>query len=193
VDRGAFTIDEGRAILQAGRDAGLGVRVHAEQVAYTGAAAMAAELGAWSADHLERIDDAGVAAMARAGTVAVLLPTAMLFMRDIPPPVARLREAGIPLAVATDHNPGTSPSGDLWLAATLSAITLGLTVTEVIRGITVEAARAAGVPERGRLVVGGPADLCVVRPPPGFPPTPAGLVQPLGGQQVLATFSQGRR
>jgi len=184
VDRGAFTLDEGRRILAAGKAAGLGVRVHAEQVTHTGIAAAAAELGALSADHLERIDDAGIAAMAAAGTVAVLLPTAMLYLKDPPPPVAKLRAAGVPLAVATDYNPGTSPASDLWIAATLAVIALGLTVEEAILAITRNAARALGRPELGTIRVGGPADLVVVEPAAGFPPTAAGLIQPLGGQQV---------
>jgi imidazolonepropionase len=192
VDRGAFTVEEGREILTAGREAGLHVRVHAEQVAYTGAAEMAASLGAISADHLERIDDAGIAAMAAAGTVAVLLPAAMLYLRDVAPPVARLRAAGVRMAVATDLNPGTSPSPDLWAAATLASVTLGLTVAEAIRGITCEAALALGHPELGRLRVGAPADVAVIRPPPGFPLTPAGLVQPLGGHRATAVVARGR-
>ena len=193
VDRGAFTLDEGRAILAAGRAAGLGVRVHAEQVTHTGIAAAAAALGAWSCDHLEQLDEAGVRAMAEAGTVGVLLPAAMLYLRDPPPPVAQLRAAGVPLAIATDWNPGTSPTGDLWACATLATITLRLTVDEAIRGITAVAAQAIGRPDLGRLVVGGPADVLVVRPPVGFPPTAAGLIQPLGGQQVVAVLRDGVR
>lgn len=188
VDRGAFTLEEGLEILAAGKAAGLHVRVHAEQVVHTGIAAGAAKLGAISADHLERIDEAGIAAMAAAGTVAVLLPTAMLYLRDPPPPVAALRAAGVPLAVATDYNPGTSPLSDLWLAATLAVITLGLTVEEAILAITRNAARAIGVPGLGQLRVGGPADLVVVEPAAGFPPTAAGLIQPLGGQRVRAVL-----
>ncbi len=186
VDRGAFTVEEGREILAAGRAAGLAVRVHAEQVAFTGIAAVAAELGAISADHLERIDAVGIAALARAGTVAVLLPAAMLYLRDPPPPVEALRAAGVPLAVATDYNPGSSPAGDLWVAATLSMIAMGLTVEEAVLGITRNAARALGRPELGQIRVGGPADLVLVAPPAGFPATAAGLLQPLGGQQVRA-------
>ncbi|MFN7144425.1 MAG: imidazolonepropionase, partial [Myxococcota bacterium] len=104
-DRGAFTIAETERVLRAGKALGLGVRVHAEQVAYTGAAALAASLGALSADHLERIDAAGIAAMAAAGTVAVLLPGAMVYLRDPAPPTAALRAAGVPMAIGTDLNP----------------------------------------------------------------------------------------
>ncbi|HHO52183.1 MAG TPA: imidazolonepropionase [Deltaproteobacteria bacterium] len=191
VDRGAFTVDEGEAILRAGQALGLGVRIHAEQVTLTGAAAMAAGLGALSADHLERIDEAGIAAMARAGTIAVLLPGAMLYLRDRPPPVAALREAGVPLAVATDLNPGTSPVYDPWTVATLAAITMGLTIDEVLLGITSIAGRALGRPELGRLIPGGPGDLVVMRPPPGEPPSAAALIQQPTGSDAMLVISGG--
>ena len=184
VDRGAFTLEEGEAILRAGRARGLAVRVHAEQVAFTGAAAMAAGLGALSADHLERIDDAGIAALAAAGTVAVLLPGAMLFLRDPAPPIARLRAAGVPFAVATDLNPGTSPVWDPWACATLACVTMGLTVEEALRGITVVAARALGLRDVGRVAPGTTGGVVLVRPPPGVEPSAAGLVQQLGGVDV---------
>jgi imidazolonepropionase len=184
VDRGAFTVEEGEAILRAGKILGLAVRVHAEQVAFTGAAAMAAGLGASSADHLERIDDAGIAALAAAGAVAVLLPGAMLYLRDPSPPVARLRAAGVPFAVATDLNPGTSPVWDPWACATLACVTMGLTVEEALRGITVVAARALGLTDVGRLAPGMTGGLALVRPPPGAEPSAAALVQNLGGADV---------
>ncbi len=180
VDRGAFTVEEGRRVLEAGRARGLGVRIHAEQVAFTGAAAMAAELGALSADHLERIDDAGIEAMAKAGTVAVMLPGAMLYLNDIPPPVAKLRAAGVPMAVATDLNPGSSPVVDLWTCATLACVTMGLTVEEALLGITARGADALGRPDLGRLRVGSPDSLIAVELPPGEPASAAALVQYLG-------------
>lgn len=193
VDRGAFTVDEGRAILSAGRDAGLGVRVHAEQVAYTGAAAMAAELGALSADHLERLDAPGAAAMAAAGTVGVMLPGAMLYLRDTPPPVELLREAGVRLAVATDLNPGSSPVRDLWACATLACVSMRLTVDEALAGITRVAADALGLSDCGRLQVGCQADAVLVTPPPGEPINPAVLVQYLGCPPIRAVIRGGRR
>lgn len=189
VDRGAFTVDEGRRVLEAGARAGLRPRIHAEQVAFTGSARMAAELGALSADHLERIDDDGIAAMAASGTVAVLLPGAMLYLRDDAPPVAKLREAGVPLAVATDFNPGTSPVADLWACATLACVLMGLTVEEALLGVTAVAARALGRPDLGRIAVDAPADLVLVRPPPGEPCEPASLVQYLGAPEVVARFA----
>jgi imidazolonepropionase len=154
---------------------------------------MAARLGALSCDHLERLDDDGIQAMADQGSVAVLLPGAMLYLKDPPPPVARLRDAGVPLAVATDLNPGSSPVGDLWTCATLAAVTMGLTVEEALRGVTAVAADALGMPSHGRVRVGGPADLVVVAPPPGEQPTAAALVQFLGGVRPMATFARGRR
>ncbi len=186
VDDGAFTVDEGERILRAGKHTGLGARIHAEQVAWTGAAAMAARLGALSADHLERIDADGIAAMAEAGTVGVMLPGAMLYLKDTAPPVGALREAGVPLAVATDLNPGTSPVDDLWTAATLASVTMGMTVEEVLRGITCVAADALGLPEVGRLRVEGPGPVVLVRPPPSEPAEPAVLVQHMGAPRIVA-------
>lgn len=191
VDRGAFTVDEGRRILAAGKKAGLGVRVHAEQVAHTGAAQMAAELGALSADHLERLDEAGAEAMARAGTVAVLLPGAMTYLRDTPPPVAVLRAHGVPMAVATDFNPGSSPVRDLWSCATLACLSMGLTVEEALRGITRVAADALGRPDLGRVAVGAAGDLVLMRPPPGEPCDPAVLVQYLGSHEPALVIRDG--
>ncbi|MEZ4322613.1 MAG: imidazolonepropionase [Myxococcota bacterium] len=186
VDDGAFTVEEGERILRAGLQCGLQVRVHAEQVAYTGAAEMAARLGALSADHLERIDDAGIAAMAASGTIAVLLPGAMLYLHDTPPPIAKMREAGVRFAVATDLNPGSSPVDDLWACATLACVTMGLTVEEALRGITCVAADSLGEPDLGRLRVGSPAPVVLVRPPPGEAPHPAVLVQHLGCPRIEA-------
>jgi imidazolonepropionase len=184
VDRGAFTVEEGERILAAGKARGLQVRIHAEQVGFTGAAAMGARLGALSADHLERIDDAGIAAMAAAGTVAVLLPGAMLYLRDTAPPVAALREAGVPLAVATDLNPGSSPMLDPWTCATLACLTMGLTVEEALRGITIEGARALGRTDAGRVAPGARPGLAVFEPAPGERPSAASLVHTMSGHRL---------
>ena len=191
VDRGAFTLDEGRRILEAGRAAGLAVKAHAEQVAYTGIAEVAASLGALSCDHLERVDDAGIAALARAGTVAVLSPGAMLYLHDSPPPIAAMRAAGVRFAVATDLNPGSSPVHDLWACATLACVTMGLTVAEALRGVTVEGAAALGLDDRGRIAVGLRADLVLVEPPAGEPFAPASLVQHLGGVRIRRVLRAG--
>ncbi|MBN2798900.1 MAG: imidazolonepropionase [Deltaproteobacteria bacterium] len=191
VDRGAFTLEEAERILRAGIAAGLRPRVHAEQVEYTGAAALAARLGATSADHLERLDQAGVEAMAAAGTVAVLLPGAMLYLRDSPPPVEALRAAGVPIALATDLNPGSSPVADLWTIATLGCLSLGLTVEEAVLGITRNAALALGRPALGHLGVGAAGDLILVRPPLGEPPLVSSLVQRLGGHRAEVVVRDG--
>lgn len=192
-DRGAFSLAEAERILRAARDHGLAVRIHAEQVAFTGAAAMAAALGALSADHLERIDDAGIAALAAAGTVAVLLPGAMLYLRDAAPPVARLREAGVEMAVGTDFNPGSSPVRDLLGCATLACLTMGLTVAEALRGVTFAAARAIGRADLGWLGEGSAGDLALFRPPPGEPAELRVLVQYLGGHRAAAVWKGGVR
>lgn len=193
VDRGAFTVEEGERILRAGQARGLAVRVHAEQVAHTGAAAMAARLGAWSCDHLERVDDEGIGAMAAAGTVAVMLPGAMLYLRDTPPPVAKLREAGVPLAVATDLNPGSSPVHDPWACATLACLTFGLTVEEALLGLTRNGARALGLLDAGRVAVGARPGLAVFEPAPGESPSAASLVQVWSGHRLALRLAPPAR
>ena len=192
VDRGAFTVDEGRRILTAGKEAGLRPRIHAEQVVFTGAAKMAAELGALSADHLERIDSEGIQAMADAGTVAVLLPGAMLYLKDPSPPVEALRKANVPMAVATDFNPGSSPVIDLWACATLACVTMGLTVEEAMLGITRIAAMALGRSDLGILKVGGPADIALFKPLPGESSDATGFVQHLTGPKAERVIRGGR-
>ena len=192
-DRGAFTLAEAERILKAGKAAGLAVKAHAEQVEFTGVAALAARLGALSCDHLERIDDAGIAAMAEFGTIAVLLPGAMLYLRDPAPPVAKLRAAGVPLAVATDFNPGSSPVGDLWTCATLACLTMGLTPEEALAGITSVAARALGLPGVGVVETGSVGDLALFQPPPGEIADPRVLVQYMGGHLAKAVWVGGER
>lgn len=190
-DVGAFELEDTRRILQAAKAAGLGLRVHAEQVAHTGAAALAAELGATSADHLERLDAAGVQAMAQAGTVAVLLPGAMLYLRDAPPPVAALQVAGVPLAVATDFNPGSSPVRDLWTAASLACVSLRLDVQQTLAAITRNAGRALGRTELGWLGEGSVGDLALFETPPGEPADAASLVQFMGGHRAKVLVQEG--
>jgi imidazolonepropionase len=186
-DRGAFDLDEAVAILSAGKALGLKVRAHAEQVTHTGIAEAAAKLGATALDHLERIDEAGIAAMAEAGTVAVLLPGAQLYLKDAAPPVDALREAGVPFAVGTDLNPGSSPVHDLWTAATLATLIAGLTMEEALLGITRHAAQALGLTDCGWLGVGTKADIALFQSPPGEPATMESLLQHMGrpGAQVV--------
>ncbi|MWL88299.1 imidazolonepropionase [Cupriavidus sp. SW-Y-13] len=142
---------------------GLPVKLHAEQLSNLGGAALAARHGALSADHLEHLDEAGVAAMAEAGTVAVLLPGAYYFLRDTHlPPLALLRQYGVPVAISTDHNPGTSPTTSLLLMMNMACTLFRMTVPEVLAGVTTHAARALGASDRhGALAVGRSADFAL--------------------------------
>jgi imidazolonepropionase len=190
-DRGAFSLDESVRILEAGRAAGLKVKAHAEQVAHTGIAAAAAALGAVSVEHLERLDAAGVAALAAHGTVAVLLPGAQLYLRDTAPPVAALREAGVPMALGSDLNPGSSPVHDPWTIATLGCLLQGLTVEEAVLGLTRHAGAALGRPELGWLGEGSVGDLVLFRPPPGEPADVASLVHQMGAWRAHCVVRDG--
>lgn len=157
-----FTPAQTRRVFEAARSLGLPVKLHAEQLSNQQGAALAAGFGALSCDHLEHLDARGVKAMQVAGTVAVLLPGAFYMLRETRlPPVALLREAGVPMAVSTDHNPGTSPALSLTLMAHMACSFFRLTPLEAVRGITVHAARALGLFDRGQLVVGQRADLAV--------------------------------
>ncbi|MEZ5774955.1 MAG: imidazolonepropionase [Hyphomicrobiaceae bacterium] len=143
----AFSPDQVRRVFAAARAAGIPVKIHAEQLSNLGGAAMAAaEFAALSADHVEFLDEAGIAAMAKAGTVAVLLPGAFYFIKETrKPPVAGLRAAGVPMAGATDCNPGSSPLTSLLLAMNMACTFFGLTPLEALAGTTREAARALGI------------------------------------------------
>lgn len=158
-----FTAAQIERVFQAARVHGLPIKLHAEQLSNSRGAALAARYGALSADHLEHLDDAGIAAMAAAGTVAVLLPGAYYFTREtLPPPVAKLRAAGVPMALATDCNPGTSPLTSLLLAMNMGATLFRLTVDECLAGVTREAARALGMTDRvGTLEAGKLCDLAI--------------------------------
>jgi imidazolonepropionase len=159
----AFSPKQITRVFDAAKEAGLPVRLHADQLSNLHGAALAASYGALSADHLEYTDDAGAAAMAKAGTVAVLLPGAFYFIREEKRPPAELfRRHGVRLAVATDCNPGTSPLTSLLLAMNMAATLFRLTVDECIAGVTREAARALGLlPETGTLEPGKWADLAI--------------------------------
>ena len=191
-DRGAFDLGECERILEAGMSGGLVGRVHAEQVEHTGAAKRAAELGCASADHLERIDAEGINAMAAHGTIGVLLPGAMTYLGDAPPPVAELLEAGVDLAVATDFNPGSSPVRDLWACATLACIRMGLSVEQALVGITRNAGRALGRSDLGWLGPGSVGDIVLVAPPAGEPVRHEVLVQYMGGHRAKVVVKDGR-
>jgi imidazolonepropionase len=158
-----FTVEQTRRVFAAARSAGLRVKLHAEQLSNMHGAALAAEFQALSADHLEFLDDAGVTAMARAGTTAVLLPGAFYFLRETRlPPLAALRAAGVPLALATDCNPGTSPLTSLLLSMNLAATMFRMTVEECIIGVTRAAAQALGIQHQaGSLEAGKRCDLAI--------------------------------
>jgi imidazolonepropionase len=157
-----FTPEETRRVFAAARSAGLPVKLHADQLSNLGGAALAAKFCALSADHLEHTDDAGVAAMARAGTVAVLLPGAFYALRETRrPPVAQFRVRQVPMAVATDCNPGTSPVTSLLLMLNMACTLFGLTPEEALAGVTRCAARALGLDDRGVLAPGLRADIAL--------------------------------
>nr|WP_272858963.1 imidazolonepropionase [Paracoccus stylophorae] len=158
----AFSPDEMARVFDHAAGLGLPVKLHAEQLSDLGGAAMAARHGAISADHLEYLGADGIAAMARSGTVAVLLPGAFYTLRETKqPPVQGLRDAGVPMALATDCNPGTSPLTSLLLAMNMGATLFRMTPAECLAGVTVHAARALGLTDRGRIEVGQRADLAV--------------------------------
>jgi imidazolonepropionase len=155
-----FTHAQTRRLFERARQLGLPVKLHAEQLSDQAGAALVAEFGGLSADHLEHLSDAGADAMAAAGTVAVLLPGAFYALRETKlPPIALLRKRRVPMAVATDCNPGTSPLLSLRLAAGMACTLFRLTPAEALRGITVNAARALGLHDRGTLALGQRADL----------------------------------
>ncbi len=158
-----FSLAQIERVFQAAKAHGLPVKLHAEQRSNSQGAALAARYNALSADHLEHLDEAGIAAMAQAGTVAVLLPGAFYFTRETQrPPVAKLRGAGVPLALATDYNPGTSPLTSLLLAMNMGATLFRLTVDECLAGVTREAARALGLQDKiGTLETGKDCDLAI--------------------------------
>ena len=158
-----FTRSQIERVFGAAKAHGLPVKLHAEQLSNSHGAALAASFGALSADHLEHLDDAGIAAMAHAGTVAVLLPGAYYFTREtVPPPVEKLRVSGVPIALATDCNPGTSPLTSLLLAMNMGATLFRLTAEECLAGVTREAARALGLLDQtGTLEVGKACDLAI--------------------------------
>ena len=155
-----FSLAQSERVLQAATQRGLAVKMHAEQLSLMGGTALAARYGALSADHLEYLDEAGVKVMRDAGMVAVLLPGAFYFLRETRrPPVGLLRRYGVPMALATDCNPGTSPSTSLLLMMNMACTLFRMTVGEALDGVTRHAADALGAASvSGRLAVGHPAD-----------------------------------
>jgi imidazolonepropionase len=166
VEESAFSPAQARRILTAGRRAGLGAKLHADQLSGCGGAELAAEVGALSADHLEHISDRGIAAMAAAAVVAVSLPLASLYLQQPPMPARRLIQAGVPVAVASDFNPGSAPSYHLPLAMTLACTLQSMTPAEALKGATVYAARAVGMEDlTGSLEAGKAADFAIIDAP----------------------------
>jgi imidazolonepropionase len=188
-ERIAFSATQIDRVFEVARRLRLPVKLHADQFSDCGGAAVAARHEALSADHLEHVSDGGIAAMAAAGTVAVLLPGAGYVLRDeATPPIDAMRRAGVPMAVATDCNPGTSPLLSLPIAMHMACTRFGLTVSEAIAGVTEHAARAVGLArEVGTIAPGARADLVV-----WDAETPAQIVYWLGANPVRAVLKRGR-
>jgi len=166
VEQGAFSITEAREILETARQAGMGLKVHADQLSAGGGAQLAAELGAVSAEHLEYADQQGIEALAKAGTVAVSLPLASLYLREAYMPARKMLQAGVRVAVATDFNPGSAPCYHLPLAMTLACLNQHMTPQEALMGATTIAARAIAAEQRiGSLLPGYEADIAVIDAP----------------------------
>ncbi|MGE4244949.1 MAG: amidohydrolase family protein, partial [Parvibaculaceae bacterium] len=183
----AFSVAEMEQVFDAARALGLPVKLHAEQLSNLGGAAMAAKHGALSVDHIEYLDAAGVEAIAKAGTVAVLLPGAFYYLKETQaPPVDLLRRAGVPIAVATDLNPGSSPVHSLLAALNMACVLFRLTPEEALKGATLNAALALGLKDRGRLAAGLRADFVL-----WDVGRPAELVYPLGFNPCHAVFRGG--
>ena len=185
----AFSTAQMTRVFDAARAKGLPVKLHADQLSNLGGAALAAHYGALSADHLEYTDDAGAAAMAAAGTVAVILPGAFYFIRETKkPPVELFRRHGVRMAVATDNNPGTSPLTSLLLTMNMAATLFAMTVEECLAGTTREAARALGLlSETGTLETGKWADLAI-----WDIESPAELVYRMGFNPLHARIWRGK-
>jgi imidazolonepropionase len=161
-DRGFYTVEEARRILLAAKDHGLGLKIHADELSYVGAAELAGELSATSAEHLLHVSEAGIAALARAGTVAVLLPGTAFVLDEPYPPARKLIEAGVPVALGTDFNPGSCPIASLPWVMSLAVLKLKMTPEEVLSAVTLNAAAALGLAEDlGTLEPGKRADLVV--------------------------------
>jgi imidazolonepropionase len=185
----AFSVPETEQFLRAAKKLELSSHVHAGQLSDIGAAQLAAKYAALSADHLEYLSAEGARAMAAAGTVAVLLPTAYFTLRQsTPPPISLLRNAGVPLAVATDSNPGTSPCTSILLALSMACTLFGLTPEEALTGVTRNAAQALGLSKDvGTIEVGKRADLAFWRIE-----RPAQLCYGLGGNPCAAVMYRGK-
>ena len=183
----AFTPAQTRRVFVGAREHRLAVKLHADQLSDQHGAALAAECGALSADHLEHASERGVKAMAAAGTIAVLLPGAFYSLRETrPPPVDALRAHGVPIAIASDCNPGTSPAASLVLMLSMACTLFRLTPEEALAGVTRHAARALGLVDRGTLSIGQRADIAL-----WDVDTPAELAYRLGGNACAGVVRGG--
>ncbi len=166
VETGAYSVDEARHILSVAAKYGLGIKIHADQLSGGGGAELAAELRAVSAEHLEYISEAGMKALASAGTVAVSLPLASLYLGEPYMPARKMMDCGVSVAVATDFNPGSAPSYHLPLAMTLACVQQGMTPQETLQGTTAVAAKAISLDDTtGSLIAGYVADLAIIDSP----------------------------
>ncbi|WP_119969463.1 imidazolonepropionase [Shewanella japonica] len=159
----AFNLDQTERVLTAAKTAGLEIKLHAEQLSNMGGSTMAAKLGAKSVDHIEYLDEAGVKALAESGTCATLLPGAFYFLRETKmPPIELLRQYNVPIVVASDFNPGSSPICSTLLMLNMACTLFKLTPEEALKGITVNAAKALGIEQNvGMLAQGMQADFCL--------------------------------
>jgi imidazolonepropionase len=187
-DDGAFTVDESRRILTAARDAGLGLRLHAEQIAHTGASRLAVDVGCASADHLDHVTEADARALADAGVVATLVPVASLYSRSMRwDHATTLRSAGCTLAIATDCNPGTAWCESMPYAMQLACLAMGLDVDTVLRASTLGGAQALRRTDLGHLGTGARGDLVIVNSD-----HEADLLAHLGTHGVIRTVADGQ-
>jgi imidazolonepropionase len=186
VDQNAFTVAEGERLALAAKVHGLQVRLHVGQFADVGGAELAARVGAKSADHLEHVYAAGARALAEADVIAGLLPTACFTLGQAPPPVERLRAAGVAMMIASDANPGTAPTESLPLAMAIAARSYGMRLDEIVLGVTRIAARSLNLPKLGVLEQGAAADLVI-----WDLPHEACLLQPWGTSRVRRSYARG--
>ena len=183
----AFSVAETRRVFEAAKALGLPVKLHAEQLSNLGGTKLAAEFGALSVDHVEYLDQEGVDAIAASGTVAVLLPGAFYYLREKQaPPLSALRKAGVPVAIATDLNPGSSPVHSLLATMNMACVLFGLTPEEALSGVTRNAARALGLKDRGMIAPGLKADLAL-----WDAERPGDLAYPLGFNPLAAVIRNG--
>jgi imidazolonepropionase len=183
----AFSVEETKSVFKAARAFNLPVKLHAEQLSNLGGAKLASRFNALSVDHIEYLDEDGVESISKSGTVAVLLPGAFYYLREKQaPPVAALRKYKVPIAVATDLNPGSSPVHSLLATMNMACVLFGLTPEEALLGVTANAARALGLKDRGTIAVGQKADLALwdVK-------RPGDLAYPLGFNPLAAVIRNG--